>query len=119
MRFIPGKFVLAAAMTAAAAATVKVPFEFKAAGKVFPAGTYNIEKDSTLNSVTLYNKETAEGITMLVGPGAPDPNDSAISLKFDQDGESRILRTVQYGSQITSRLDRRQSEADHLMATGR
>ena len=107
------------AHTALAAATVKVPFEFKAAGKVFPAGTYTIEKDSALNSVTLYNKATSQGITLLVGPGAPDPADSTISLKFDDNGDVRALRTVQYGSQITSRLDRGQSDADHLMATGR
>jgi len=95
-----------AAVSAHADATLKVPFSFKAAGKVCPAGDYVVSKDSVGNLLKLRNKETGSVFTFVAGPGEPAPNSNAVTLRFDETGTAYELRTVQYGSQITSRLDK-------------
>jgi hypothetical protein len=128
MRSILGKLVLAPVVMAAAAlatnsamaeSNLKVPFSFTAAGKVWPAGTYAVEKDLNGDMVTVRSKDTSLSFTCLIGPGEPDPNDSHVTLKFDEVGSNHALRSVQYESQITSRLDRNASKSEHMIATGR
>jgi hypothetical protein len=117
-------FVLAPAVIAAAAlatntamaeTTVKVPFSFTVAGKNCPAGLYSIQWESTHgNLVTLKSKEVPQSFTWVVGPGDPTPGDTAVVLRFDELGEMHALRSVQYGSQITSRLDKKANQAEHV-----
>jgi len=110
------KFVLAPVVLAAAAVittsamaetTVNVPFKFTAAGKVCPAGSYTVKQDSNTNFVTLTNRDSARSITYILGPGAVDPTDSKIALKFDDLGGTHVLQSIQYGPRITSRLDKK------------
>jgi hypothetical protein len=114
MRFNLGKLILAPAIMAAAAlathtamaeSTVKVPFGFSAAGKSWPAGEYSVQKDLGRDTVTLRSLDTADSFTSLLGPGEPSTSDSHVTLKFEDAGSTHALRTIQYGSQITSRLD--------------
>ena len=108
-------FVLAPALLAAVAfttqtamaetATVNVPFNFIVAGKACPAGHYMIERDDARNSVGLAGY--AHGFLWFTHPGDPSPNSRSIVLSFDKLGSDHILRSVQYGSQITSRLDKK------------
>ena len=131
MKFIPSKFVLASAVLAAAAlaanvasaeTTIKVPFSFTAAGKVCPAGYYVVQRDSgNGNFITLSHKGYSESFTWVVGPGEPAPTDSKIALKFDHVGDAHILQSVQYGTVITSRLDKkslRDAEQESTRLTG-
>ncbi|HUH63904.1 MAG TPA: hypothetical protein VLZ50_12945 [Terracidiphilus sp.] len=127
MRFNLGKLVLAPAVlatvalasTAAKASTVNIPFNFAAAGHVWPAGSYNVQKDLSGSFVTVKSNATALSFTSLLGPGAPDPRDKEVVLDFDQFGTSHALRTIQYGAQITSRLDRKMENSERIRASGR
>lgn len=128
MRSILSKLVLAPVILAAAAlasntamaeSTVNVPFSFKAAGKVWPAGLYTVQKGDFGNMVTLISKESSLSFTSLIGPGEPDPNESKVTLKFDEIGAGHALRSIQYGPQITSRLDKRAIHSEYLTSSGR
>ena len=128
MRSILGKLILApvvmaatalATTTAMAESTVNVPFSFSAAGKYWPAGAYTVQKDISGNLVTLTSKVNSMSFSALVGPGEPAPTDSSINLKFDEVGTGHALRTIQYGPQITSRLDRKAVHQEYLTSSGR
>jgi hypothetical protein len=129
MRITFGKLVLAPAIlaaaalaaTAASAETLKVPFSFTAAGKVWPAGEYTVLKDSRGGQVTMRSKDSLHSITFLIGPGEPDPNDRHVTLRFDENGDYHALRDIQYGSKITSRLDKnnRNMEMEEIRSSGR
>jgi hypothetical protein len=116
MRSILGKMILAPVVMAAAAlatntamaeaVTVKVPFSFTVAGKLCPAGLYTVQRDGVSHIVTLQSKNASRIFGWVVGPGAPDPTDTRIRLRFDEDGDSRALQSVQYGPLITRNLDK-------------
>jgi hypothetical protein len=128
MRSIFGKLLLAPVVMAAAAlatgtamaeTTVKVPFSFSAAGKVWPAGVYSIQKDNIGGTITVNSKVTSESFKFLVGPGEPSPSDSKIVLRFDEVNGAHALRTVQYGPQISGLLDRQPKRDANMAASGR
>ena len=51
------------------------------------------------------NVQTNASFTWTVSPGDPAPADTRIVLRFDEIGQMHLLRSVQYHSMITSRLD--------------
>jgi hypothetical protein len=122
-----GKIVLAPAILAAAAlacntasaSTVNIPFSFAAAGHVWPAGAYSVQKEFAGDIVTLKSVETGLSFSSLVGPGDPDLNDTKVALKFDTIGNTHALRTIQYGGMISSQLDRKLERSERVMAGGR
>jgi hypothetical protein len=122
MRFTLRNLVLApvalaavalAANTAMAEARVTVPFSFTAAGKTCPAGTYSIIQDSTRGMVTLKSADSSRNFSWLLRAGDPAPTDKHITLRFDEQGQSYALRSVQYQSQITPRLDKATPHSEH------
>jgi hypothetical protein len=123
MRSILHKLILApAVMAAAALATntaqaekpINVPFNFTAAGESLPAGLYVVAKDNSSNLVTLRSTETAQSFTWIVGPGDPNPTDNQVVLRFDAAGQTHALRSIQYGSAITGRLDKKSIGAEEI-----
>lgn len=130
MKSIFSKLVLAPAALAAVAlvassamaeSTVKVPFNFTAGGKVLPAGYYTVSHDDTGSFVTLSRKGTSDILTYVVGPGASDPNDRKVSLTFDKVGDANVLQSIRYGTEVTSRLDKkalRDAERESTRLTG-
>ena len=122
-----GKFILAPAVLAAvalacntaSASTVNVPFSFAAAGHVWPAGAYSVQKEDSGDMVTVKSMVTGLSFTSLIGPGDPAPTASNVTLKFDAIGTTHALRTIQYGWQITSQLDRKLERSERLLASGR
>jgi len=123
MRSILGKLFLApvvlaavafTATTAKADATVKVPFSFTVAGKSCPAGLYTVKHDITRSMVTLTSKNSPQAFTWVLGPGDAAPTTTAVILKFNEEGETHTLRSVQYGSLITSRLDKKTKHSEHV-----
>ncbi len=113
---------LAASSASASESTVRVPFKFTAGGQVCPAGYYTVQHDDTTSFVTLTSKDTSQTFTWIVGPGAANPNDSKIALKFDQVGGTRVLQSIQYGSLVTSQLDRKtlhEMERESQLSGGR
>ena len=123
MRSILHKIVLAPVVMAAAAlatnsamaeARVNVPFKFNVAGKECPAGPYMVIEDTTHNRVTLWSRDAPLSFTWLIGAGDPAPGDNKVILRFDATGENYVLRTVQYHSLITPRLDKHVKGSEHM-----
>ncbi|MFP5204886.1 MAG: hypothetical protein ACLGP3_12055 [Acidobacteriota bacterium] len=97
------------AQPALAASRVNVPFNFVAAGTACPAGIYLVREDYSGNTVRLIG--STRSFIWLAGPGNPSPTDARAILNFDKIGSTHLLRSVQYGGKITSRLDRKEKEA--------
>jgi hypothetical protein len=113
MRFPAIKSILAAVVITTAAlsahnakaeTTLNVPFSFTVSGQVMPAGVYTVKEDAFHNVVVLRNKETTRSFSYALRPGAPAANEVHISLKFESNGENHVLRGIQFGSKLTSRL---------------
>jgi hypothetical protein len=116
MKSIFSKYILAPAVLAAAAltagsafasTTVKIPFNFTADGKMCSAGDYIVQHEQNQAFVTLKHKGSSEVFTYVLGPGANDPNDTKVALNFDRLGGTHILQSIQYGSLMTTRLDKK------------
>ena len=115
MRFPVSKSILAAVILtsttlithAAKAETVlQVPFSFTVAGQSMPAGLYAISQDTYHNMVTLRAKDATKSFSAILAPGDPAPNDVHIALTFAHSGSAHTLKTIQYGSRLTPRLDK-------------
>ena len=124
LKFVLAPAVLAAAVLTASSAkaetTVNIPFNFTADGHVCPAGRYILQHDSNSSFLTLSRKGSADTFTWIVGP-ADSTSERKISLKFDELGKTHVLQSVQYGTLITSRLDKktlRDAERDSNQLTG-
>jgi hypothetical protein len=130
MRSILPKFLLASAIAAMAALTtsnaladtkVNVPFSFTANGKVCPAGNYSVGHNATTGVVTLRNDSWQRNFAWQMSPGDPAPTDGRVILRFDKEGDSYTLQSVQYRNLMTSRLDgkKHNNEAPTRVVMGR
>ena len=90
---------------ASAESTVKVPFEFKVGNKVCPAGEYVIQGGFNHNLVMLKNRDASVNFAWVSMPADPNGNFKA-TLRFDQVGDTQLLKSVQYGSQKTPVIDK-------------
>jgi hypothetical protein len=110
----PAVMAAAALVTSPAMAetTIKVPFTFTVAGKIFPAGRYLVIRADSGSFVTLANRESSQSATWVLGPGTPDPTENRIALKFDEVGRTHVLQSIQYGSMITSKLDKKSTASE-------
>ena len=122
MRSIIRKVVLAPVLLAAAVVAVNtakaearldVPFTFSVAGKMCPAGTYTVNRDPLHSIVTLKSKDAKKSFNFTLGPG-DDAKPGSVILKFDEIEGSHALRTVQYNSLTTSRLDKRSGHIENI-----
>ena len=114
MRFMALKSVLSAAVIlttagvcthAKAETALNVPFSFTVAGKTMPAGVYMVKQDAAHNVVVLRTKDATKSFSTLLGPGAGTGDNAHIALRFESAGESHILRRIEVGSKMTSRLE--------------
>jgi hypothetical protein len=101
-----------AAKPAHADASVKVPFNFTVDGKQCPAGRYLIRGDEQSNTVTLVGKDSTRIFSWVVVPQGGDANPRSVVLRFDQLSNGHVLRSIQYGLQSTSRLDKQAFQSD-------
>jgi hypothetical protein len=101
-------FLVAAGLATnnATAQNLKVPFSFNVAGKECPAGVYSVQRDGLGSLVTLRSNASGRSFTWIIAPGNPSPLATQVVLTFDEDGQTHTLRSVQYGSWVTSPLDR-------------
>lgn len=88
----------------AEATSINVPFSFKVAGKVLPAGEYTVERDHTGNFIKLQGKDPAQLVIVVASAMAAESN--LVSLKFGADNNQHVLQTIQYGHLISSKLDK-------------
>lgn len=115
MKLMTYKLVLASAFIAAAFTSVaakaqtilNIPFSFNVGHSIVPAGAYSVERSGAPwgGFVTMKNVQSNASFTWTVSPGDPAPTDTRIVLRFDEIGQMHLLRSVQYHSMITSRLD--------------
>ena len=96
-----------ASHSAKADATAKVPFNFTVDGHVCPAGEYTIRHDARNNTVILLGRKVGFMWNLKVGDG--DPTKKHVALEFTERGENRSLRSIQYGSETTYQLDKKDS----------
>ena len=123
MRNTFSKFILAPAIMAAAAlatipavaetATVNVPFNFTVDGQTLPAGVYSVQHDPRGFIVKLQSQQTAQSFAWIASPSS-DAKDPRVSLKFDQDGNSYTLHSVQAGPFVTSTLDKKTAASERM-----
>jgi hypothetical protein len=122
MKQIIRKFLVASAAVAAIAlasnsamaeSRVNVPFSFTVGHKTLPAGQYKVAKTLSPNVVTLTNQDSTFEYTWILAPGDPSPYSNSVILKFDAANETHALRSIQFGSQITHRLDRGCDRHEH------
>jgi hypothetical protein len=102
-----------ASNVAQAEATLKVPFSFTVAGKDCPAGIYTVARQNG-SIVKLQSKDARKSFSWVIAPGDPSPYDTKVVLKFNDLGSNHELRTVQYGPDITSRLDKKDHRNEHV-----
>ena len=106
----------AAVSVQAQTANVAVPFSFNVAGKTFPPGNYRICRNDAGDSVTLVAKGSSQSFTSLIGPGALNPWEHKIALKFDEVGQEHLLQSIEFGPKVTSNLDRKTLASERARA---
>jgi hypothetical protein len=104
-----GMLALAALTTqsAMAQAHLNVPFNFVAAGHTYPAGTYTVMQDESMGVVALMGE--GQSLSRIADPDN-NSSDKKVSLKFERVGDTYYLSTMQYGTMVTPRLDRKIKE---------
>lgn len=95
---------------------ITVPFDFSINGKICPAGNYSVELGLNGAFVTLKKKVGSQSFTWIIGPGDPAPTDARIVLRFDLIGQLHALRSVQFESLVTPRLDKKAMRNEQLSA---
>ena len=126
MRINLPKFILTSAVLAAVALTtntamaekhLKVPFDFTVDGQTWPAGIYQVDKNSSGNLITLKSLDARKSISFVARPGDAAPTDNRVVLNFDRAGDDHVLRTLQYGALTSPRFDKEHKRAE--FGTGR
>lgn len=112
MRFKFPTLILAPAVLAAAALainpamaetkTLKIPFSFTVEGKSLPAGLYTVQRDHPGSFVKLQSMDLSQSFTWLASPSATKTD--RVILHFEEQGQTHVLQSVQYGALETPRL---------------
>ena len=106
-RILASVVLTAAAVTAipamAATSTIKVPFNFTIDGKTCPAGEYSVNLNPMSKLVKLQSLTSPNSFIWPVRDA--DQNTGSVVLKFDEQSQTHVLRSIQYGSVVTSQLD--------------
>jgi hypothetical protein len=108
----PAVLAVAALATTTAVAeshVIDVPFKFVAAGHTCPAGNYSVSEDNNGGTVRLSNRQN--GFVWILEPGDATVRDHHVVLTFDVAGQNYLLRSVQFGSMITPRIDNKYKES--------
>ncbi len=113
-------FLASTALAAAALATLpavaetttklNVPFSFTVDGRSLPAGVYSIHRDS--NFVRLQGTDASQSFTWIAAPTAA--RGDQVILRFDPQGQTHALQSVQYGPLVTTNLDRRSKKSEEM-----
>ena len=115
MRFKFPTLILTLAFVAAAAlainpahattTTLHVPFDFTVNGQYLPAGLYTVQRDNFGNFLRLLGKDSSESFTWVARQASTQTD--KIVLRFDEEGQSHTLQSVQFGKLMTPRLDKK------------
>lgn len=114
MRFMAFKSIMAAVVvttaalcthTAKAETALQVPFSFTVSGQTLPPGVYTVKQDTFHNIVVFRNKDATKSFSYALRPGDAAANQVHVALRFESDGDNHVLRAIQFGTKMTSRLD--------------
>jgi hypothetical protein len=113
--FVLASTALAAALAtlpavAATSTTLNVPFSFTVGGKILPAGEYSVERDR--NFVRLQGKDSSQRFTWIAAPAATEEH--KVVLKFDPQGQTHALQSIQYGPLVTSILNKKSRKGEEM-----
>ena len=88
---------------------VNVPFSFETHGKIFPAGTYEVDFDQKLHALKLSSQTDTKMIYIWqTVPTDFGPDVSELSLRFDHAADgTRVLRSIRFEKLSTPVLDTR------------
>jgi hypothetical protein len=92
--------------------TLNVPFSFTVDGQSLPAGMYSVVRDSTGTFVRLQGKDASQRFTWLARPGAT--HSDRVILKFEGQGKTHVLQSVQFGPLITDSLDQKTRSTEDM-----
>jgi hypothetical protein len=81
-------------------------------GKTLPAGEYSIVRDDTQHFVSLVSSDSSQRFIWVVTPSATETD--RVALKFNPQGDTHVLESVQFGPLITSRLDRKSRKTEDV-----
>jgi hypothetical protein len=98
-----------ASHSAKADSTAKVPFSFTVDGHACPAGDYIVRRDSRTNTVILQGRNNKVGFIWSLKAGDAATGAKNVVLQFTEQGENHSLSFVQYGSESTYRLEKKDS----------
>jgi hypothetical protein len=115
--------VLASAALAAAAlatipamaetsTTLNIPFSFTVNGQSLPAGAYSVRRDILSNFIRFQGKDASQSFIWLSIPGAT--HGDRVILKFEGQGQTHVLQSVQYGPFVTNRLNKKTRSTEDL-----
>jgi hypothetical protein len=85
--------------------SVKVPFSFKASGKSLPAGEYSVERAPLGSYIKLEDKQSKQSI-LFVASGTAE-GERLVSLKFEGQGGTHVLQSIQFGHLTSGRLTKK------------
>ncbi len=92
--------------------TVTVPFSFTVDGKSLPAGEYLIQRDDTQHFVGLQSRDASHNFLWIASPSATKTD--RVILKFNPQGETHSLESIQFGPLVTSRLNRKSKKTEDV-----
>ena len=105
-RFLSALFAVAAFAVAARAQAVdqlivNIPYEFVAAGKTLPAGTYTIRRISDINNLELSLTSVENRTGVLLSSTVVEPNrDDKQALTFETVGDQHILSKIETADHV-------------------
>ncbi|MGA2046741.1 MAG: hypothetical protein ABSG96_03570 [Terracidiphilus sp.] len=125
MRSKLSTFVLASAALAAAAlstipamastaTTLNVPFRFTVDGKNLPAGKYMVVREDGHDFVRLKSVDSSYSFVWMASPNAS--RSDRVILKFEPQGETHVLESVQSGPLVTRILNRKSKTTEDVSA---
>jgi hypothetical protein len=92
--------------------TLNVPFSFTVNGQSLPAGAYSVQRDSSGNFLRFQGKDASQSFLWLASPGAT--RGDRVVLKFEGQGQTHVLQSVQYGPFVTVRLNKKTRNTEDL-----
>jgi hypothetical protein len=92
--------------------TLNVPFNFTVNGQTLPAGDYSVQRDDTGNFLRLQGKHSSQSFTWTALPGAS--RSDRVILKFDGQGQTHVLQSIQYGPLTTTRLNKNKHRTEDI-----
>jgi hypothetical protein len=113
MRSILRMLVLTPALCTTAAlaidrVSVNMPFSFESHGRIFPASRYDVSLNDDRRMLTLTSRTNpADTVTWMTLAAEKGPLDPELSMQFDRNGETPVLRAVRLGTYRTPILDGR------------